>query len=200
MMGEWGRWEDFGQLFVQSVRWLCRRVESEMLWPEITVHGDTTVITIDARARDRRFPTSVKVEGLLRTPQGLERQQSFDQTAFGRFEATVETRDSGPYAMAITARDSADRDLDTLHLGFFVPSGLEYRKIAADVALLSDLAAVSGGSLLDIEGSFDVESAAATYRPIGSPLVGAALVLFLLEIVLRRRAGLLPRQALDQRS
>jgi len=180
-------WGGFGQLFRQTVRWTSRRLDHPLLHAALRRVGGELVLEVEA-GDDRTRPRPLDVRGTLRAPAGRSLELLFEPAGPGRYEAHAPLREQGTYLANLSAK-SSDGTLDgALLRGFHWSASGEREPRDADVALLVELAAMTGGQVLE-PGATALpprEPGFADGRPW---LMSAALAIFLLDAVLEGVAG-----------
>jgi hypothetical protein len=175
-------WRSGGQLWSQTVRWLSRGSAGAALRIRIQDDGMAPRVVVEAERPDGAAEHFGSIEAIVRSPGGTATEVAIDPVAPGRYAARLPVDDPGTYVVAVTATD--DR------------TGVEHRAVRAldwsadreiqsrgtDQALLSRLAATTGGRvLLENQSPFDGP------RPRGYVdatwwLAAAALAMFVLDV------------------
>jgi hypothetical protein len=180
-------WNGFGQLFAQTIRWASRRVRDELLYATFVEDADTLRLVVDAQTREGALVNDLDVRAMVRSPSGATTTISLAATAPGLYQAAVATPERGAYVFAI-AGTSGDRRIDSrIVRGFYWTGRREYRSHGVDRTVLTRIAELSGGRTLAAnDDAFSVprDSRFFDLRPW---LTGAALALFLVEVLLLSR-------------
>lgn len=185
-------WSGSDRLFGRLVRWLARQVHEESLYARFVVDGDVLRMVVHAQSPTGEDLNGLTCEATVRTPAGDVRQVSLHATAPGRYEAVLDGLMPGVHPVQLTAT-SAGRAIDARMLrGFYWNAAAEHRR-GVDRETLQQIATTAGGRVLA-----RAESAFANDRRShfieGWPwLSGAALLLFMGEIVLPRPLRLAAR-------
>lgn len=171
-------WNGGPALLAQTTRWVSRRLDHPFLHTTFAERDGQLELVVDARRDDGAFLNGLDVRAQARTPAGATHDVVLTASGPGSYRTTVPLADPGPYLFSIAAT-AADGSLDArTQRGFFWTAAQE-RPGAADAALLSDIARVTGGRVLT-PGSDPFDGPRPRdRRDIGAWLVGAALVLFL---------------------
>ena len=195
LSGRWGKrwieWAAFPRFVAQMARWTMRRDSGEQLLPEFSWRGARGEILVDARDRDDRFINGLAMQASVVGPDAVTHRLTLEQTAPGRYRGAFEVPVSGRYYFNVHG-NAADRQVGPKTFGFAVPYSTEYLDLEADLALLEDIAAVTGGEALSLSSRslpavLAPASDAITYQArVWWPAVWAALVLLLLEITVRK--------------
>lgn len=157
----WLEWEEFPGLFSSVVRRTYGRpvegelaITTEISGPEPSLRVIAEVTT----GAGRRWANLLAVRGVLAGagPEGegeAPREFSLEQTAPGRYEATLEGLRPGAYLLSVSAvRDGegeGEEEIATRTEPLTIPYPEEYRRLGTDELLLEELAASTGGGFLD---------------------------------------------------
>jgi hypothetical protein len=125
------------------------------------------------------------VRGAVRGPSGGEQDVLLHPTAPGRYETPLDTPSPGPYVASITARSSDGHDARALR-GFYWSANRERRSIGVDMAALSQIAQATGGRVLGPDDNPFEGPRPRAYTEVWTELAAAALLLFLVDVALRR--------------
>jgi Ca-activated chloride channel homolog len=185
---QWPAWSKYGQFWHQALLWALPDPNTAALTVDTHAEGDQVVIGVDATDVDGKFVNSTPVTGTLVTPDGKSFPLRLPQVGPGRYEIHVQAATPGAYRLTLAqpraGGTSAQRDG-----GFAVPYSAEYSPAPGGAALLSDIAAVTGGSVLaSPTEATDAGGKAGTvtrFREWWGWFAVGALVLFLLDLGLR---------------
>jgi uncharacterized protein YegL len=187
---DWLSWPGYGKLWSQIVRETMRRESGESLDLHVSREGDEAVITLGLLGPDGGFRADamprVRVVRGKRPPEEVALRQVGPGLYAAR--AALGTQDTTSFTLlprgGISAEAAARAGTRALHARF----SDEYRLMPPNISLLSALAAETGGS---IGAGIDEVLSAGTdrglqVRELWSWLAAAVLLLFLLDILLRR--------------
>ena len=200
---EWVRWPQWGQFWGQLVREHMRPKKQQVFDMRAELDPATGHLraVVDAIGRDDSFQdrlganlTVVGPAGVL--PSADPRKMTMPQTAPGRYEADFPLDRYGSFLLHATL----DKPVDDGHggvksvtvaesFGHVVnPYPREYLALAPDVEALARAAAATGGSLDPAPSTvFDPAGEAIRYHEDLWPrFVGAAIAVFLLDLLVRR--------------
>ena len=185
---QWPAWGKYAQFWHQALLWALPDPNVASLTVDTRPDGDQVVIGVDATDVDGRFVNSAPVTGTIVTPDGKSFALRMPQVGPGRYEVRVQAALPGAYRLSLTQQRpnnvTAQREG-----GFAVPYSAEYTPAPGGTALLSDIAALTGGSLLASAGdATDAGGKAGTvtrYREWWGWFAVAALALFLGDLALR---------------
>ncbi len=182
--GRWLEWADLSALVGE----LLGKVYSEQpLQPKELVvrtkhEGSRLSVVVEAE-RDGRWLDGLQPQGRLSTPEGEVVSLPFEQTAPGRYEATLDDVPEGVYLLRV-----GEETLGEVQEAFSVPYPEEYRRVGVNPDLLSRIAYTTGGQYLDtLEGlSEQLAREARVYRDLWQPLAVLALLLFVGDLIARK--------------
>jgi hypothetical protein len=189
---EWLRWKSFPTFAAQLVREHMREHDHTELPLHASMSGSDALISVDAIGPDDRFldglQSSVTLEGPLESSAERVRvTQPLLQRAPGRYEARIPLDRYGSFALH--AEHKRDGKVIARSRGRLShPYPREYAPGSPDVALLARASSLThGGALGSPAALFDPgNERVQAHRELWPHLVLAALVLFLLDVLLRR--------------
>jgi len=207
---DWLRWGGFSKFWGQFVREHMRIKRRQELPMQVEMRENTVHAVVDAFSADERFDNQLESKLIVTGPatakgKGERRDVPMRRTAPGRYEAELRLNDYGSFLLrAEHARIAADGSLQPFassfgHIGNPYPR--EYGRFEPDIELQARAAAAAGGTL-DPEPAkvFDPQGEKIIYyRPLWSRFVLAAIVVFLLDLLIRR-VRLFDRKFLPRRS
>ncbi|MES1186490.1 MAG: VWA domain-containing protein [Myxococcales bacterium] len=207
---DWLRWSGFSKFWGQFVREHMRIKRRQELPMQVEMRENTVHAVVDAFTADERFDNQLESKLVVTGPatakgKGERRDVVMRRTAPGRYEADLRLDDYGSFLLrAEHARIAPDGSLQPFASSFghiSNPYPREYGRFEPDVELQARAAAAAGGSL-DPEPAkvFDPQGEKIIYyRPLWSRFVLAAIVVFLLDLLIRR-VRLFDRKFLPRRS
>ncbi|HSS93898.1 MAG TPA: VWA domain-containing protein [Candidatus Dormibacteraeota bacterium] len=176
------RWASANRFFGDIVRYSLPQPGDPALQVETQVQGDHTHLLVTAPSASG---TAVSVSAL--TPDLSDTTVALSQTGPGRFEGDLPTDQVGSYLLRVT--DSVGGAVKhTSTIGLVVPYSPEYRNLGTDTATLSTIARAGGGVLLtDVSSVFNLAVPPVhAAQPIGELLLVLAILLFPIDVALRR--------------
>lgn len=184
---EWLQWQGFPSFAAQLVSWTLPAPQPETLATDVALEGNQALIVVQAFDAAGAPRNLLDITANAIAPDLSATQVRLQQTAPGRYEGRMAVSQVGPYLAQI--QQSLDGTLLSTHTtGFVVPYSPEYTTLTIDSALLTGIAATSGGRVgIEPTDAFartqeDVERT----RPIWTWLLLAAALLFPLDVVIRR--------------
>ena len=184
---EWMTWPGFGKFWTQVIRHTMRKSDARGIMVQATRNGPQAALSMDAVNDIGQFLNDAEVDLTLINPQ-LKREKSLmKQTAPGRYEAIFETPEPGAYHLEVALKQS-DQVIYRQSRGMMVGYSDELRIRPTNEGLLSSIAETSGGQYAPKpDNIFDRPDQNATRpTPLWPYLLTAALILFVMDVALRR--------------
>ncbi len=187
--GAWLTWVDFRKFWSQAVRWTMSSPSDPNLQTGVVIEGSNVIVRVDAVDDEGAFRDSqdIRVSILGQTTQLND--QPMRQVAPGRYEYVAIIEDQGVYSVDVNQLDQG-KVARTEQYGFVIPYPAEYRYFGPDENYMSRIAAITGGRILrDPRAVFNTEGLryqGLDWQPIWPWLLGAAMLLFPLDIAMRR--------------
>lgn len=190
---EWYNWPKFSSFWGQLARWASRHGDHAGLDVSTTVQGGVGVIRVEAV--DPSTLQNLNLSGALIRPDQSATPLRLTQVGPGKFEGEFDASDRGNYivnlAYAGGVGDSAASG--TLRTGVSVAYSPEFEELTTNLGWLEEIRARADGRLLSIGGDVDPFDRASlprveTRRPIWEDLIRWMLIVFLLDVAVRRIA------------
>jgi uncharacterized membrane protein len=191
---DWVRWPAYGQFWAQVVRDVMRTSQNRGVETTITMKGDQGRIVIDTTDETGIFLNGLTTVAQLVKPDLTLATLSLRQTAPGRYETTFPMPDMGSYLLRIRqsrteAGNGQEEVVNDYPRAVTVSYKPEYRHLSVNEAFLRELARATGGKYQPtVEEIFKVEPTerVSVRRRLWPWLLGAALLLFVVDVALRR--------------
>jgi hypothetical protein len=185
------RWSGFGQLWLQTARWVGRRENDRALHASIVDASDGVRLVVDAETEQ---PSDrLQIQATVRGPDGEQQQVTLQTVTSGRYEGPLHTQSPGPYVASIAAR-AVDGGMDVRLLrGFYWSANRERRATGADMTALRQIAQATGGRVLGPNDNPFAGPQPRANHEMWTAAAIAALLLFLVEVALRRGISLRKR-------
>ncbi|NOZ28850.1 MAG: VWA domain-containing protein [Chloroflexi bacterium] len=191
---EWVRWDGFARFVAQLASWVLPVPGSERLQVEGSVEDGSMVIRVDAVDDGGRPWDFLDVQATILGPDLEPRRVTLAQEAPGRYRASVSVTGPGVYMIQIVASESTEdvgeAPVEQATIGVVVPYSPEYRQGEAmeGERLLARLARATGGDRLDTPEMAWAKTSvpARSSRPLGMALLWLAILLFPLDVAVRR--------------
>jgi uncharacterized protein YegL len=184
---EWITWPEFGKFWTQVIRNTMRKSDARGIMVQATRRGSQASLTVDAVNEFGQFLNTADVEVTLIDPQLRREKLAAAQTAPGRYITDFETPKSGAYHLEVALKQN-DQVIYRQSRGMMIGYSDELRIRPTNEPLLRSISEVSGGTYgLSADRLFERGDAIA-YRPtpLWPYLLAAALLLFVLDVALRR--------------
>ncbi len=215
---DWLPWGGYPDFWARTVRMVARPSSSRAFDLMTTIEGDTMRVRLDASAGmgneteanasssagDAGFMNFLTIQGKVLMPDGEVGDIRLQQTGPGIYEATVPAEKSGNYILSLFAKGAPGTQPVAVFGGVSKSRGPELRTFNSDRAMIEQVAAISGGRVLDATlaaaGDSDIYNRATvvesrSMRSLWRPLLIALLALFLLDVAARRIAWDVPAMA-----
>jgi len=187
---QWLEWPGYARLWAQVVRGVARPPFEALSW-RVQREQREAVVTLTGQDAEG-FRTALAPRVRLRAPDGREEILALRQTGAGEYQARVPLAGArgNPYRFELLASSGVDAR-SAARLGtraLYYAADDEFRARAPDTALLAALSTQTGGRPGALpEEIFDPRDDGGTRaRHLWPWLLGAALVLYLVEIAVRR--------------
>jgi Mg-chelatase subunit ChlD len=190
--GQWGRdWVSWNQfpLFVGGLAdMLLPPPDAGTLTLRASSSGGQTALELSAQDEQGRTLNQLALSGTLVAPDNAGAPLKFSQIAPGRYRAVAPADTPGVYLAQVAALGADGQPVGTAATGLVVSYSPEYSETRDNPQLLRDLAGITGGRVDPApETIFDSPAQrVGTVTEIGLPLVWLALMLWPLDIALRR--------------
>ncbi|MBC7174540.1 MAG: VWA domain-containing protein, partial [Polyangiaceae bacterium] len=196
---EWLRWPAFSRFWAQLVREHMRHRDGHRLAMQAEVVGDEVRVVVDGIGPDDRFmnglDSTLHIVGPMGTSRSAARasprrdrtEHALRQTAPGRYEARLPLPGYGSYVLTASHRVDG-REVAESQTQLSRPYPREYLTLEPDEALLASASRITGGTEAP-HGALLFEAAGETileHEELWSACIAAALVLYLLDLLLRR--------------
>ncbi|MBX2853039.1 MAG: VWA domain-containing protein [Phycisphaeraceae bacterium] len=200
-LGNWASGSNYADFWARTVRQIARPAASTQADLTTTVAGDTMTIRLDAAddvdfnaSRGASFGNNLQVTGSVEDPDGNLINVTLEQVGPGIYEARIPARQAGNYIVDLNMR-SPDGEARRVIGGSSKAAGGELRNFQSNVALLQQIAEMTGGRVLDPGDpaaanlyNRDVPIESTSTRPLRWQLMPFLLALLLLDVACRRIA------------
>jgi uncharacterized membrane protein len=186
--GDWLGWPGYNVFWAQVVRDTMRVTQNQGNETQIAFKGSAGHITIDSVDEDGNFVNGLNTSVQLVRPSLEMESVPLTQTAPGRYEAQVNTNETGSYLFKIR-QESGEETYSDFTRGLTISYKPEYRHLATNTEFLTEMAAATGGKLnptLDEIMAVSPEEAVRVRTQIWPWLLIAALLLFVADVAVRR--------------
>lgn len=184
---EWVRWPGYAKFWAQLIRDTMRANDADSLAMVTEVDQQRARIVVDAIGEDDRFINDLQSVIAITAPDGKTRNVRLEQSAAGRYEASIPLDQYGSYGLKATH----DKEGDTIAVSLgsiSYPYPREYLFVEPNREIMRRAAEVGrGGNNPTIETLFDPMGEEVKYRAELWPwFVVAALILLVFDLAFRR--------------
>lgn len=192
----WMSWGGYGDFWARTVRHISRPAASREAELTAAVDGDTLRVRLDTTAvLGDQAAASLRVQGKVLRPDGEIADITLNQVGPGIYEADAPAADSGSYILNLFLTTPGSSEPQFVAGGATRVPGEELRRFAPNTTLLREIAAATGGRVLDpadpvaanfFDPAFRYDSVST--RPLRWLLLPWLLAALLLDIANRRLA------------
>jgi Mg-chelatase subunit ChlD len=183
----WVRWDEFGKLFGQMVRWTLRTAQRSEVVTAV-VHrdnqGDILLEAVDAKGE---FVNFLEATAGVVYPDKTQGVLPLTQVGPGRYRGAFPAREQGAYLVGVANRKD-QKMVGSEVASLVVPYSPEHRALSLNEALLRDLTTLSGGAAPTQAGQAFTQNRRKmrVWVEAWPYLLGLALLLFLPDVAIRR--------------
>lgn len=176
--GKWPAWNEWAPLWNDIVTWTFPQYEQNVFDVMKTIDGNK--VTLKVTSADKR--TDPTLDARLVNEDGEPLDFSLRAQSPGTYEGTFTAEQSGVYYLQLAGANSR------FQTGIVVPYSQEYAHLAKNEDLLKEVAQIGGGRVLENPAdAYDRDLPIASKpQELFYPLLVAALILFLLDVAVRR--------------
>ncbi|MEZ6046869.1 MAG: VWA domain-containing protein [Planctomycetaceae bacterium] len=184
---EWLSWPGFSKFWAQLIRNTMRKSDSRGVSVELTQHDQLASLELDAVDLTGRFLNNAETDLTLIDPQLNKQNLQLNQIGPGKYKTSFDVLQPGAYHLELTQKQSGQVQFQQSR-GMIVGYPDELRLKPTNHELLESLAEMSGGKFNpSAEEVFRNESeSVGRPTPLWPYLLALALLLFLLDVALRR--------------
>ena len=192
---DWLGWDGYGKLWAQVVRASIRRDTGEELALRVVREGHEAIVTLTALEPDGGYRDRLLPKLRVNVPDGEHTMHTMSQLGPGRYQVRVPLKPSqaAPYGFELieTAGITSEELAKAAPASLFYGQTDEYRVVPADESLLRAVSVETGGRFMPkTEEIFAVDrDSGEVSRSLWQFCAAAALLAFLLELVVRRMPG-----------
>jgi len=200
---EWVAWPGFGKVWAQAVRYAGPPGDRSALSVETAVKQDHGHVVVSAEHLPLSQQERLVLSGQLIRPDFSCHPLYLQRAGLDRFEATFPIDTPGTYLVNLAYDCGGGQGPSgVLRTGVVVAYSPEYRALSSNERLMAEVARRTGGRVIDLRQP-DAVFESSSIRPIRlrqpfwEDLVRLALLLFLVDVAVRRIA-LSPAEAIDR--
>ncbi|MEM1166660.1 MAG: FixH family protein [Planctomycetota bacterium] len=190
----WIDWPGYDSMWRAIADSVARPTDDTDLELTSEVRGDRLTVRLDASDRQGRPLDLLRVPTSVYTPSGERVDLELEQDGPGTYTASIDASEQGNYVVVSTP-SRAGETLAAKVGGASRPLSPEYRDLTSDEGALTQLAARTGGRVLDLDDA-SAETLfergelppAVALQPLWPVLLGWAVVLLIADVATRRVA------------
>jgi Ca-activated chloride channel family protein len=194
--GDWVGWQGYKQFWEQQIRWAMRPAGSSNVRVLTEERGEQTAIIVEALDDQGERLNFASFRARVSTPDGTAADVRLRQVGPGRYEGTIDTDQPGSYVVSMQygapGRDGGPDLRGTVQAAMSRPFADEFRALETNTALLRQVAAITGGEVLEADPTLDQPwrreglTMPISTRAIWLAIAVASLGLFIADVGIRR--------------
>ena len=191
---KWLEWGSFDRFWEQTIRWASKSSHPGDCEIFADVHGRNVTVSVEAVDAEGDFVQLGDMSAQIIGPDLSVSQLGLSQVGPGTYRATFKAPKSGSYLVNLRYKKAGVQTYRIIQSAITVPHGAEYRDLSDNSALLAEVARLTGGRVLSpnpAEANLfrrDGLKFPQTTQPLTRPLIFIWLVIFLLDVAVRRLA------------
>ena len=192
---QWLQWGGFGRFWDQTIRWVGKSSLSSDCEIFADVRGRGVTLTVESVDPAGEFVQFSDIKGQIISPDMKALPLDLSQVGPGRYRAEFLAPASGSYLVNLRYRKLGQDDVVGLaHSAVNVPYAQEFRDLSDNSALLAQIAASTGGRIINTDpAQANLFDHAGLNFPqsafsLTNPLIVIWIILFLLDVAVRRIA------------
>ena len=191
---QWPDWAEYRAFWEQTVRWLMRAAAPSNAAARTRIDGERAIVELELTRADGGFDLVTQPDGAIVAPDGTLRALPLEQVGAGRWRGEFGIAESGTYLASFALAEDDMGRRTSVFTAVDAPYAREFRTTSANRALLEQVAARTGGRVIELDSAAPTVDAflrSGTATPLMSRglwdlLAMLAAVLFLLEAAVRR--------------
>ncbi|MFC1855355.1 VWA domain-containing protein [Thermodesulfobacteriota bacterium] len=184
---DWVGSDEYSKFWSQLVRWTLKKDESSNYDVNLIKKNNKLMISVDAVDEKGDFLNFASLKATVVYPDFETRNITLNQTGAGRYEATEEILKSGTYFVNVS-RHEGNEITESINSGISLPYLDEYKRFEVNTKFLTHLINVTNGRFLhNAKDVFEhTKDPAITFNKIIAPLILIAIILFVLDAMIRK--------------
>ncbi len=185
---EWQEWGEFARFAGGLADWTVAGGLDRQAGLRVGSRADGGAVTaiVDSVDAAGRFRNGLPTTGTLTTPAGESIELVFQQTAPGRYEATIDGTEPGAYKLVLEQGRPDGTTIGPVEDGFVVPYSIEFQPGRPGGPLLEAIATRTGGeTLTDAARAFGSNGLVAP-ESLTPVLLTVGMLLFVADVAVRR--------------
>ncbi len=183
----WLKWDEFGKLFGQMVRWTLRTAQRNEVVTTVTQRAGRGEIQLEAVDAKGEFVNFLEADAGVVHPDKTQAVLPLVQVGPGRYRGGFQAADQGAYLVGVAERKD-QKLVGSEVASLVVPYSPEHRALSVNEPLLRELTALTRGATpSEAKESFSLNRRKVRVWVEAWPyLLGLALLLFLPDVAVRR--------------
>jgi Mg-chelatase subunit ChlD/uncharacterized membrane protein len=185
---EWREWGEFARFAGGLADWTTAGGLDRQAGLRVGTQADGGAVTVIVDSVDAagRFRNGLPTTGALTTPAGESIELVFQQTAPGRYEATIDGAEPGAYELVLEQVRPDGATIGPVEDGFVVPYSIEFQPGRPGRPQLEAIASRTGGqTLTDAARAFGNNGLVAP-ESLAPLLLTVGMLLFVADVAVRR--------------
>jgi uncharacterized membrane protein len=192
---KWLSWGDFAGFWEQVVRWAGRPAQSTECEISTDVEGQEATVNVEALDAEGKSLQLAAIQGQVLTPEMKGEPLQLAQTGPGQYSGRFKAPVSGSYIVNLHYRKAETEGTAQLANAIVtIPFAPEFRDLSDNTPLLREVSRITGGRILSLASDpnqanlYDYAGLTfpQTHLPLLRPLMLAWIVVFLLDVAVRR--------------
>jgi len=190
----WLAWGQAGAFWDQAVRWVGKSGQGADCDILVDVHGNQVEVQVESVDQEGQFIALSHMDTQIISPDMGTESLDLEQVGPGQFRGEFTASGQGSYLVNLRYRKPGQDRLFQKQSSVSVPFAPEFRDLTDNSALLAEVADITGGRILtedpnqnDLFDRAGVKIPEARI-PLTEPLIKLWLVIFLLDVAVRRVA------------
>jgi Ca-activated chloride channel family protein len=191
----WLQWPGFETFWEQTVRWAAKPAQAADCEVFADVEGRRVAINVEALDAEGKFLQLANIDGQVIAPDMSNEALGLTQIGPGQYRARFQADASGSYVVNLRYRKlGEDAETRLTQTTVTIPFAPEFRDLSDNAPLLNEVSQITGGNILSADPNlanlFDYAGVKfpETQLPLNRHLMFAWLVIFLLDVAVRRVA------------
>lgn len=190
---DWMQWSGFERFWEQAVRWASKSSHPADCEVFTDVHGREVTVSVEAVDAAGNFVQFADIVGQVIAPDFSSEQLPLSQVGPGMYRGRFDAASPGSYLVNLRYRKVGENAATGLvQSAVTVPYAAEFRDLSDNTPLLAKVAGITGGRVIKSDPEqanlFDKTGMKFphTAQPLTKPLIFIWIVVFLLDVAVRR--------------
>ena len=189
----WLQWPGFDGFWEQTIRWAGKPAQSADCEVSAEIQGRQVTVNVEAIDPEGKFMQFASIDGQVIAPDISSSKLELTQVGPGQYNGQFQAGASGSYVVNLRYKKGrGDEKTYFTHTTVTIPFAPEFRDLTDNAPLLAEVSEITGGRILGADPNqanlFEYEGLKfpQTQMPLLRPLMFVWLVLFLLDVAMRR--------------